>query len=38
MTHQRRIVTGATRRSIVVAFVLALVAGPFVAWQGAQGD
>jgi lysophospholipase L1-like esterase len=38
MTHQRRIVAGTTRRSIVVAFVLALVAGPFVAWQGAQGD
>jgi lysophospholipase L1-like esterase len=38
MTHQRRIVAGTTRRSIVVAFVLALVVGPFVAWQGAQGD
>lgn len=28
----------ATRRSVVIAFVLALVVGPFVAWQGAQGD
>lgn len=28
----------AARRSVVAAFVLALIAGPFVAWQGAQGD
>lgn len=26
------------RRSLLVALVLALLAGPFVAWQGAQGD
>lgn len=34
MTTPRR----SARRSLVVALVLALVAGPFVAWQGAQGD
>ncbi|MET0448644.1 MAG: SGNH/GDSL hydrolase family protein [Aeromicrobium sp.] len=26
------------RRSVLVALVIALVAGPFIAWQGAQGD
>ncbi|MET0931266.1 MAG: SGNH/GDSL hydrolase family protein [Aeromicrobium sp.] len=26
------------RRSVLVAIVLALIAGPFIAWQGAQGD
>jgi lysophospholipase L1-like esterase len=26
------------RRSVVVALLLALVAGPFVAWQGAEGE
>jgi lysophospholipase L1-like esterase len=38
---QRRWLTGGTtpaRRSVVIAFVLALLAGPFIAWQGAQGD
>ncbi|MET1036712.1 MAG: SGNH/GDSL hydrolase family protein [Aeromicrobium sp.] len=28
----------AAHRSVLVAFVIALVVGPFVAWQGAQGD
>lgn len=28
----------AARRPVVIAFVLALVLGPFIAWQDAQGD
>lgn len=37
---QRRMSTDwtTTRRSVLVALVLALIAGPFIAWQGAQGD
>lgn len=38
MTQHRRLSAGTTRRSLLIALVLALVAGPFVAWQGAQGD
>jgi lysophospholipase L1-like esterase len=40
MTHRRMpsAVTATSRRSILAAFVLALVVGPFMAWQGAQGD
>ena len=34
MTTPRR----SARRSLLVALVIALVMGPFVAWQGAQGD
>ena len=40
MTHRRMpwAGTATSRRSVLVAFVLALVVGPFMAWQGAQGD
>ena len=40
MTHRRMpwAGTATSRRSVLIAFVLALVVGPFMAWQGAQGD
>lgn len=36
--HRMKLDMTTTRRSIAMAFILALLLGPFTAWQGAQGD
>lgn len=36
--HQILVGQATTRRSVLVALLLALLLGPFIAWQGAQGD